>query len=505
MSPLLFGDVYRGYYKLKHEGALARTLPQQILEQEQVLRELMFNLPSTSYAKDMKVDISIGTNYEILKSLPCARYEELAPYIERMWNGETSVLWPEKVEYFGKSSGTTNAKSKFIPVSPQSIEENHMQGAKDMLGTYLLLNPNSQISLGSVMHIAGALQDVNEKAGTKAGDISWVIEAQAPWWMNMVYALPKEILAIKGWDKRLPEVLKWLKDKNVKVFTGTITWVHMLLAESVKKYGTKNALELWPDLEVFFHGAVSMKPYKKEFEKLIPKKDFHYIEVYNASEGFFAFQDILISESGMLLLCGHGIFYEFLNLKNKNIVTIKDLEIGEKYEMIISTLSGLWRYRIGDVVEVASVDPVRILVSGRTQAVLNAYGEELMVGNVDEAIRNLNSEHGYDIVEYTGAPIYKNEMNQTGGHEWVMECSSCPRDIDAFILAFDAELSKLNSDYEAKRKGNLILALPTIHFAPSGTFSKWMQSRGKSGGQNKVPRLSEDRTLLENLLVFLTP
>ena len=503
MPLISFGDVYRGYYKLNRKNFYPSSFSEQAMEQEQVLKELVFNLAYTKYAKDKKVDFTIGDHYEILKSLPLVKYEDIASYIDMVWNGEESILWPKKVTYFGKSSGTTNAKSKYIPVTAESIKDSHLQAGRDMLGVYLINNPDSKIGFDSTMHIAGSLQDVNEKANTKAGDISWILEENVPWWANLVYALPKEVLEIKSWSQRLPEVVKNLKDANVKVFTGTITWVHIILSETVKKYGAQNALELWPELEVFFHGAVSMKPYKKEFEKLIPKNNFHYVEVYNASEGFFAFQDSLVSDSGMLLLCGHGIFYEFINLKNKDIVTIKDLEIREKYEMIISTFSGLWRYRIGDVVEVVTVDPVRIKVAGRTQAVLNAYGEELMVGNVDEAIRNLNEKYDYDITEYTGAPIYKNEQNKNGGHEWVIEFGKIPDDKDKFIQDFDLELNKLNSDYEAKRRGDLVLSIPKIHFTPTGTFYKWMESRGKTGGQNKVVRLSEDRTLIENLIEFL--
>jgi phenylacetate-coenzyme A ligase PaaK-like adenylate-forming protein len=503
LSHILFPDVYLGYYKLNRHDFFPSSLSKQITDQEQVLRSLIFNLAYTEYAKDQKVDFNKNDNYEILKSLPTVTYEDLAPYINRVWNGEESILWPKKITYFGKSSGTTNAKSKYIPVSEESIEKNHLLGGRDMVGVYLELNPNSKIGFDSVMQITGSLQDVNEKAGTKAGDISWVLGENVPWWANLVYALPKEVLEIKGWDKRLPEVVKFLKDTNLKVFTGTITWVHILLTESIKRYGVVNALELWPDLEVFFHGAVSMKPYKKEFQKLIPKKDFYYIDVYNASEGFFAFQDSLVSDSGMLLLCGHGIFYEFLNCKTGVIVTIKDLEFGSKYEMIISTFSGLWRYKIGDVVEVVNLDPVRIKVVGRTQAVLNAYGEELMVGNVDEAIKNLNNEYGYEIVEYTGAPIYKSVENKNGGHEWVIECANIPSDPAEFKKVFDAELCKLNSDYEAKRKGDLVLSVPKIHFVSSGTFYKWMEHRGKTGGQNKIPRLCEDRVLIDHLIRFL--
>lgn len=499
ISHILFPDVYRAYYKAKRQDLLPRTLDDQIREQNQILNILVFELSNTVYGKEKNIDFTIESDYEVLKILPTVKYEEIYPYINRVWEGEESLLWPGRIKYFGKSSGTTNSRSKFIPISRESMEENHFMGGRDMLGVYLSLNPNSKIGFESVLPISGSIQDINEKAGTYAGDISWVLDQNVPWWTNLMKALPKDILEIKTWDKRLPEVINYSKNINLKILTGTITWIHIFLAESVKKYGAQNALDLWPDLEVFFHGAVSMKPYKKEFEKLIPKKDFYCIDVYNASEGFFAFQDTLDSEKGMLLLCGHGIFYEFMNTKNNEIITLEGLELGMKYELIISTFSGLWRYRLGDVVEIVNLDPVRIKIAGRTQAVLNAYGEELMVGNVDEAVRILNENHGYEILEYTGSPIYKNE-NQNGGHEWVIEFKNIPSDKNKFIEIFDQELRKLNADYDAKRNANMVLDIPKIHFVQEGTFYNWMEGRGKTGGQNKILRLSEDRSLLESLI-----
>lgn len=500
VSHILFPDVYRAYYKAKRQDLLPRSLKDQIFEQEQILNILVFSLANTFYGKQHNIDFTKEDSYEILQYLPLVKYEDIYPYIEKVWHGEESILWPGKITYFGKSSGTTNSNSKYIPVSKESIEDNHIMGGRDMLGIYLSLNPKSKLGFNSVLHITGSLQDINDQSGHQAGDISWVLEQNVPWWTNFIYALPKEILEIKSWGDRLPKIVDYLHNTNLKIFTGTITWVHILLAESVKKHKVDSALDLWPELEVFFHGAVSMKPYKKDFEKLIPKKDFYYIDVYNASEGFFAFQDSLIEENGMLLLCGHGIFYEFIDLHTKEIFTIKDLKLGMKYEMLISTFSGLWRYRLGDVVEIVNLDPVRVRVAGRTQAVLNAYGEELMVSNVDEAICRLNSDYGYDIAEYTGAPIYKSDDNIKGGHEWVIEFINIPNDKDAFINQFDQELQKLNSDYEAKRKGDIVLDIPKVHFVREGTFYKWMEGRGKIGGQNKIPRLSEDRALLESLL-----
>jgi hypothetical protein len=502
ISHILFPDVYRAYYKAKRQDLLPRTLKDQIREQEQILNILIFELSNTTYGKDKNIDFSIENDYDVLVNLPIVKYEDLYPYIERAWQGEASILWPGKIKYFSKSSGTTNAKNKFIPVSKESLEENHFMGGRDLLGVYLTLNPNSKIGFESILPISGSLQDVNESADTQAGDISWVLDQNVPWWTNLMKGLTPEILSIKSWDKRLPEVINYTKNVNLRIFTGTITWIHIFLTEAIKRYGVNNALDLWPDLEVFFHGAVSMKPYKKEFEKLIPKKDFYYIDVYNASEGFFAFQDTLDEEKGMLLLCGHGIFYEFMNIKNSEITTIKDLKLGIKYELVISTFSGLWRYRLGDVVEIVNLDPVRIKIAGRTQAVLNAYGEELMVGNVDDAVRILNDNFGYEILEYTGAPIYKNEST-AGRHEWVIEFKNIPEDKNKFTEIFDQELKKLNGDYEAKRNADVVLGMPKIHFVKEGTFYKWMEQRCKTGGQNKIPRLSENRELLESLILFI--
>ncbi len=503
ISHLFFTDVYRAYYKLRRQSLLPNSLEVQIAEQNQILNNLIFELSNTKYGKEKNIDFNIVDDYEVLQKLPIVKYEELYPFIERTWDGEPDVLWPGKIKYFGKSSGTTNAKSKFIPVSRESMEENHFLGGRDLLGVYLGLNSTSKLGFESILPISGSLQDENLEAGTCAGDISWVLDQNLPWWTNLMKSLNSEILSIKSWAERLPKVLEYTRNVNLHAFTGTVTWVHIFLTEALKKYEKTNALELWPELEVFFHGAVSIKPYKKDFEKLIPKKDFYYIDVYNASEGFFAFQDTLDAEKGMLLLAGHGIFYEFMDLHNGEIKILKDIELGKKYELVISTFSGLWRYRVGDVVEIVNIDPVRIKVAGRTQAVLNAYGEELMVGNVDEMVRRLNNELGYEILEYTGVPIYKSSENPQGAHEWVIEFKNIPIDKEKFIDDFDKILKSLNSDYESKRASDAVLARPKVHFVPEGTFYNWMERRGKTGGQNKIPRLSEDRTLFEDLLLSI--
>lgn len=489
--------MYRAYYKTSRGELCPTTLQKQIDSQNQLLKELITVLPFVKYGLDNNV-IKQESDLATLRTLPLVVYEEIYPYIDQVWNGGENILWYGKTKWFGKSSGTTNAKSKFIPVTNESIDQNHFLGGRDMLASYFKRNPNSKIGFDSVVTISGSIQDRNIVAQTHAGDISTVLDLNSPWWVQLSKALPQEILKIPSWDERLPKVIDFLKNSDVKAFTGTVTWVHIIINEIVKKLGAKDATEIWPNLEVFFHGAVSIKPYIEEFKRLIPKNDFYFVEVYNASEGFFGFQDTNDSEDGMLLLTGHGVFYEFVDLKDKTIHTVNSLQLNHSYEMIISTVSGLWRYRIGDIVLVSSIDPIRIKVAGRTKAVLNAYGEELMVGNVDEAIRLINQETIYKVKEYTGCPIYKDDINQ-GAHEWIIEFETAPENIDDFIEIFDNKLKSLNSDYESKRRGNIVLANPIVHPVLNGTFYKWMENRNKLGGQNKVPRLSEDRKYIDEI------
>ncbi len=497
LSHIIFPDMYRAYYKTSRGELCPITLQNQIESQKQILNELTTVLPFTKYGIENNLIKDIS-GFEMLQSLPLVNYEDIYPYIQRVWNGEDNILWYGKTKWFAKSSGTTNAKSKYIPVTQESIDQNHFLGGRDMLYFYFKRNPKSQIGFDSVLTISGSIQDINEVAQTHAGDISTVLDLNSPWWAQLSKVLPQEILKIASWQERLPKVIDFVKNSDIKAFTGTVTWVQIIINEVIKNLGVKDAINVWPNLEVFFHGAVSIKPYLEEFKRLIPKSDFYFVEVYNASEGFFAFQDTDNRDDGMLLLAGHGIYYEFIDLKNKTIHTIDDLELNNSYEIVISTVSGLWRYRIGDVILVSSIDPVRIKVIGRTQAMLNAYGEELMVGNVDEAIRLINQEGQYSVKEYTGCPVYKNE-NINGAHEWVIEFENLPSDIEHFKKVFDEKLKSLNSDYEAKRKGDIVLSTPIIHPVLIGTFYKWMESRNKIGGQNKIPRLSDNRQYLEEI------
>lgn len=493
--------MYKMYYKMHRGGLLQKNYKEQVESQKQIIKELVFVLQKTKYFKENKIKIK-NKNLKLLQSLPIVSYEDIHPWIERTWEGEENVLWTGNIKLFAKSSGTTNSRSKYIPISNEYLEDNHITGGKDMLYSYLKRNPKSKLGYDSVLTISGSIQDIHKNNGNIAGDVSGIIDMNSPWWAGLYKILPKKILGIKSWEHRFPEVLKFIKNKDVKAFVGVTSWINNVIYQSIKDSKIKNALDLWPNLEVFFHGGVSIKPYLKDLKKMIPSKNFKYVEVYNASEGFFAFQDTDDMDKGMLLLCGHGVFYEFCDFKTKKIHTIKNIKKKTKYELIISNTAGLWRYAIGDVVEVVNLNPIRVKVVGRTKAVLNSYGEELMVGNVDDAIKQLNQLYNYSILEYTGTSVFKSKTTYPG-HEWIFEFMSIPDDKDLFIKRFDDLLKKVNSDYEAKRKGDMILSQPIVHFVKKDTFYKWMETRGKLGGQNKIPRLSEKRDHLESVLKLI--
>ncbi len=498
LSHILFPEMYRAYYKMYRGDLLPKDSSSQIKNQKRLLKEIVFVLGSIKYGKENNL-VDAEDELDILKSIPIRSYEEIYPWIERSWNGEDNVLWMGRTKWFSKSSGTTNARSKYIPVSMESLEQNHFLAARDMLANYLERSPNSKLGFDSVLTVSGSLQERNEQAGAYAGDVSAILDANSPWWAQLSKALPKSIRDINSWEERLPKVLEFTQDSDIKAFAGVTSWIHIIIEQAVKKYGVKDALELWPNLEVFFHGGVNIKPYMAELNKLIPSNNFKYVEVYNASEGFFSFQDTDNMDNGMLLLCGHGVFYEFKSMLNGNIYTLEDVELNHNYEIIISTVSGLWRYSLGDVVEFTNLDPFRIKVVGRTKAVLNAYGEELMVTNVDEALSVLQKKYNYSVLEYTGAPIYKKDSS-SGGHEWAIEFENNPEDLNLFIKRFDEELRLLNSDYDAKRKGDIILSTPIVHALPKNTFYEWMKQCSKLGGQNKIPRLSEKRDFIESII-----
>jgi len=419
--------------------------------------------------------------------------------------GEQNLLWPSDVKWFAKSSGTTNARSKFIPVSYEALEECHFNGGKDMLSLFCNNHPNTKIFDGKGLTIVGSQQanqfDLSQES--YYGDVSAVIMSNLPYWTKFVRTPSLDIALMDEWEGKIDQIAKMTCEENVTSISGVPTWTILLLQRIMELKNAKDISEVWPNLEVFFHGAVAFGPYKDIFKKLIPSKSMNYMETYNASEGFFGIQDQKNSDE-MLLMLDYGIFYEFMPYSEiqkdaQKVVGLEDVKIGENYAMLITTNAGLWRYKIGDTVQFTSTAPYRIKISGRTKHFINAFGEELVVENAERAIAKAANRTEALISNFTAAPRYFGE-NDKGAHEWIVEFEREPNDLERFEKILDKTLREINSDYDAKRYRNMALTAPIIHKADPGTFYKWMKSRNKLGGQFKVPRLSNNREYLEEIL-----
>jgi len=441
--------------------------------------------------------------------VPIHTYEDIYPYIEKLLNGKQNVLWPSEIKWFAKSSGTTNAKSKFIPVSQEALTDCHFKGGKDMLGIYFNNHPDSKIFTGKGLAIGGS-QQINQfdsNSNSYYGDVSAVIMSNLPFWAQLARIPSLEIALMSEWEEKIEKMATTTIEENVTNIVGVPTWTVVLLQRILEITGKKHIHEVWPNLEVFIHGAVSFEPYEALFKKLAPSRNMNYLETYNASEGFFGIQD-QPSSRDLLLMLDYGIYYEFIpfeNVGDENPETIglEDVELHKNYALVISTNAGLWRYMIGDTVKFTSLDPYRIRISGRTKHFINAFGEELIVENAESAIRQACEKSSAIIGDYTAGPRYL-EKGKKGGHEWIIEFKERPDDMSLFVEVLDDTLKGLNSDYEAKRYKNIALEPPIIHAATTGTFYKWMKKRGKLGGQHKVPRLSNNREYLDDILKMIS-
>ncbi|MXV37410.1 hypothetical protein GO491_01770 [Flavobacteriaceae bacterium Ap0902] len=468
--------------------------------QKELLRSNIKKAANTSYGKRYGFD-EILTYEDFRSRVPIVTYEEFEPEIERARKGERDISWPGKITSFAKSSGTTNAKSKFIPISKESLEENHYTGGKMMFANYLENHPETEIFKYKNLRIGGS-SEIYQEYDTKFGDLSAIMIENLPFWTDFMNTPNREISLMSDWETKLDAITHATLKENVACLTGVPSWMLVLLNNCLKKTGKENLHEIWPNLEVFFHGGISFTPYKESYEA-IAGKPMRFYEVYNASEGFFAFQDQAHTKD-LLLLLDTGIFYEFIpldgnNLDNRKAIPLQEVIPGKNYAMVISTNGGLWRYMIGDTVRFKSVNPYRIVVSGRTKHYINAFGEEIIIENAQKALKEASKATGATIKDYTAAPIYM-QGNEKGAHEWVIEFEKKPDDLEKFTQILDAELQKINSDYEAKRYNNMTLNLPTVHTAREDLFYDWMKQRGKLGGQNKVPRLCNTREYLDPLL-----
>lgn len=437
-------------------------------------------------------------------AVPISEYDDLKPYINRIIAGEQGILWPSEITMFAKSSGTTSDKSKFIPVSEESLEECHYKGGKDLMSVYYNAFPDSQLMEGKGLAMGGSSDFVSLNENSYSGDLSAIILKNLPFWAHM-HRTPDESISLNpSWEEKIEQIADVTINQDITNISGVPSWMLVLLHRILEKTGKEKIIDVWPNLEWYVHGGVSFTPYRERFEEIIGGNgQVKYFETYNASEGFFGIQDRPYSNE-LLLMLDYGIFYEFLPMDqlgtpNPKTLQLDQVQLGENYALVISTNGGLWRYLIGDTIAFTSLDPFRIKVTGRTKHFINAFGEELIVDNAEKAIAQASKVTGAIVRDYTAAPVYM-QGKTAGAHEWAIEFEKHPEDLDAFILALDAALKKLNSDYEAKRFMDKILRLPIIHAVPDQTFYRWMKARGKLGGQNKVPRLSNHRDYLEQVL-----
>ncbi len=484
-----------------HQMELFMKYPNEV--QQELLRHLISKAKNTEFGK--KYDFAGIRNYEsFARNVPIHSYEEYEPEIERCRQGENNIFWPTPIKWFAKSSGTTNAKSKFIPVSDDSLENCHYAAGKDLLCMYLNNNPNSQLFTGKSLRLGGS-KEIYRNNGTSYGDLSAILIDNMPFWAEYSSTPSNEVSLMSNWEVKMQAIVNETIKEKVTSLAGVPSWMLVLLNNVLETSGKDDLFEVWPSLEVYFHGGVNFDPYAPQYQKILPRDSFRFYEIYNASEGFLACQDLNNSE-GLLLMLDYGIFYEFIPMDTygspeQKIIPLNEVQTETNYAVIITTNAGLWRYKIGDTVRFTSTSPYRIKVSGRTKHHINVFGEELIIENSDSALKKASQITGCEIVEYTAAPIFM-DGKEKGSHEWIIEFKTPPEDLDGFIRELDLALQEVNSDYEAKRFNNMTLNIPTVHQARERLFYDWLKKHGKLGGQHKIPRLSNKRTYVEELLLM---
>lgn len=491
IARMIFSNRYR---------AIDRFCAHPAATQERVWKELIESGRDTSFGKEHGF-AKIKSYGDWASSVPIRSYDELEPYVERIRNGEQNVLWNSPVRWLAKSSGTTASRSKFIPTTRDSLFGCHHKGNKDAIAIYLKRNPNANFLGGKSLILGGsnALDTHNGKIIT--GDLSAILISTTPSVLSIFKAPRPEIALIPDFEEKVAKICQTTVGSNITAFAGAPSW-NLVLMKAVLEYtGKKNLLEVWPNLECFVHGGIRFTPYAEQYRQLIPSPDMHYMETYNASEGFFAIQD----EPGgdMMLMLDYGVFYEFIPLATLNdpstAVPLEGVKKGVNYAMIISTTGGLWRYLIGDTVTFTSLSPYRLKITGRTKHYINAFGEEIIIDNAEKAIQEACRATDAVVQEYSAGPVYM-EGDRKGAHQWVIEFDRAPSDLNLFTETLDNTLRAVNSDYDAKRYKDTTLSAPIVTPVPKGTFFRWMKQKNKLGGQNKVPRLSNDRTIVDTIL-----
>lgn len=475
-----------------------------VAAQREVLQDLVTSAQYTEFGRRYRFS-ELFTVKAFKQAVPIHEYDDIRPWVERIMQGEQQVLWNTPVHWFAKSSGTTSDRSKYIPVSDESLEENHFKAAKDVLTLYYHFHPESDLLTGKGLIIGGShtIHQLNEE--THYGDLSAVLMQNTPFYGQWIRTPELSIALMDEWESKIEQLALNTIHEDVTSISGVPTWTLVLFRRILEITGKSCMKEVWPNLELYMHGGVSFVPYREQFARIIGA-DIHYLEMYNASEGFFAAQD-RPGEDGMLLFTDHGIFMEFMPVEEygkpePRTVGLDKVELGRHYAPVISTNGGLWRYLVGDTIRFTTLDPFRIRVSGRLKHFINAFGEELIIDNADRAMAVASARTGAVVNDYTAAPIYFSDQGN-GGHEWIVEFEVSPPVLNDFTVALDAALKELNSDYEAKRHRDIALRPPLVHAAPTGLFAQWLKSKGKLGGQHKVPRLSNDRKYVDELLELM--
>lgn len=475
---------------------------------EQIQRDVLKRLVSTASATEWGIKHSYSdiANYEqFVKSVSVQDYESLKNYIDRMRQGEKDVLWKGRCKWFAKSSGTTNDKSKFIPVTPQGLQNTHYKGGFDVVAQYVTNVPSSRILSGKALILGGSHAPNYNLSGSLVGDLSAILIENCNPLVNAMRVPGKDIALLSDFEEKMDKIARATSKMNVTNLSGVPSWMMAVLKHMLDITGKKSIDEIWPNLEVFFHGGVAFTPYREQYHQIIENPDMKYMETYNASEGFFGIQNDP-ADSAMLLMIDYDVFYEFIpfdefDSPNPHVLPLWEVEVGKNYAMLISTSCGLWRYMLGDTVRFTSKNPYKIVISGRTKHFINAFGEELMIDNAEKGLLKACTETGAQIRDYTAAPVFM-DANAQCRHQWLIEFAKAPASVEVFAEILDKELQQINSDYEAKRYKNKTMQQLEIVVARENLFNDWLKSKGKLGGQHKVPRLSNNRLHIDELLTM---
>jgi hypothetical protein len=470
--------------------------------QRKVLKHLLHRASNTEWGK--KYDYAHTNDYETFACrVPLNNYDTLKDDIDRMRQGQANVLWPGRVKWYAKSSGTTSDKSKFIPVSQEYLKDTHYRGGADVVALYLRNRPDSRVFDGRALILGGSHAPNYDTKDSLVGDLSAILIENINPIVNLLRVPKKEVALLSDFEEKRDRIAAYAKDKNVTNISGVPSWMMAVIRRTLDITGKTDLSEVWPNLEVFFHGGVAFTPYREQYRKLITSSRMQYMETYNASEGFFGIQNDP-SDRAMLLMLDYGVFYEFIPLEevdnpNPRVLPLWEVEVGKNYAIVISTSCGLWRYQIGDTVRFTSVNPYKFVISGRTKSFINAFGEELIVDNAEQGLQEACRLTGAQVKEYTAAPVFMDAEGRCR-HQWVIEFSREPQNPEEFATLLDQALQRVNSDYEAKRYKDLTLQSLQMIVAPNGLFDSWLKKKGKLGGQHKVPRLANNRDIMEEIL-----